>query len=111
MQLVPSLADSVYLYGKIKSQATFTAGGLAFDNCVECMYAVDMGVQVMTDEEGTIIGKFRTWDYGVVIYAPTIGPIYSHERRLEGFADLQDPTWRLRDNTAVFAGVKLRDGT
>ena len=50
MQLVPMLADDIWLFGEIWSRGTFTAGGIQYENCVECMYAVDMGVLEATDK-------------------------------------------------------------
>ena len=82
MQLVPVLADDIYLYGRIWSRGAFTAGGLQYENCVECLYAVDFGVREAADENGEVIGMFRDWAYGVIVYAPAVGPVYSRERLL-----------------------------
>jgi hypothetical protein len=78
LQLVPSLADDVFLHMRVlrKFNASTEAG--SFANAIECLYLIDYGVSegVLSDPGGF----FRVFDYGTVIYAPTAGPIGSYER-------------------------------
>ena len=54
---------------------------IAYSNCIECFYVLDEGVQ----REGTAYeteGYYRKYTYGVVVYAPELGPVYFHEMNM-----------------------------
>ena len=45
------------------------------NNVVECMYAIDLGVQTgPTDENGEVIGSYRTYYYGATLFVPEVAP-------------------------------------
>lgn len=82
-QLVPSLADDVYLHCKVLR--TFTAHTRlgSFEDSIECLYVIDYGIHAtMPGVVGEAAEYTRTFDYGSVIYSPGIGPVYSYERAL-----------------------------
>jgi hypothetical protein len=87
-QLLPSIADDLWLYGRIKR--VFNAGtdvGV-LRNSLECYYIIDYGISHFTTPSGGSLGYTRSIGYGVVVYAPTVGPVYCHER---GLADIGIP--------------------
>ena len=79
-QLVPSLADNVFLHCKILRTLTVNTPQGSYANSLECLYAIDYGCYIVTDEFGSELGYWRSFDYGSVIYSPGIGPVYSYER-------------------------------
>ena len=94
MQLVPMLADDVFLYGKIWSHGPETVSGQAYPEVVECFYAIDMGVQNVVDEFGNSEGYTRTYFYGVIDFVPGLGPVFAHERvnYVAGYLQDEGPT-------------------
>ncbi|MGD8628762.1 MAG: hypothetical protein PVH52_06740 [bacterium] len=80
-QLIPGLADNVFMHCKVLSMGNVRIGGLVYPNALECAYIVDYGV-TWTDLPPGHTGYYRVYDYGVVVYAPEVGPIYSYERAL-----------------------------
>jgi hypothetical protein len=82
-QLVPSLASDVWLRASVERKTTVVVpGGRTVSNALEVLYLVDYGVSSATDETGNVIGSFRAFDYGTVIYAPGVGPARVHERHM-----------------------------
>jgi hypothetical protein len=79
-QLVPALTDQVFLHCKVLGMKDADVGGLIYQNALECAYIIDYGV-TWTDIPGHT-GYYRVYDYGVAIYAPEVGPVYSYERAL-----------------------------
>lgn len=82
LQLVPELADDIWLYGQIWGVGDKTVDGVTWSNVLECMYAVDMGVQAATDDQGNLLGEYRSYLYFATLYAPGYGPIMSVERQV-----------------------------
>ena len=107
LQLIPNLASDIFLYGQIFKQGSFTTGGLEFYNCVECMYVIDMGFMDVTDVQGNLLGQVHTWCYGLIVYAPGVGPIFSIERLLHGV--LEDPG-HMTENIVELIGA-TREGS
>ncbi len=83
-QLVPSIADDVWLHGRVWSRGDLTVGGRLYRNAVEVMYVVDLGESDVVDENGDPIGVFRSYIYGTVHYVPGVGPVKGLERHVEG---------------------------
>jgi hypothetical protein len=80
--LAEGLADGIVLHNRVWRVRSFDVMGETVAGCLECFYVLDMGVQRSTDESGEINGYFRGYGYGVVIYAPEVGPVYCKEKRL-----------------------------
>jgi hypothetical protein len=80
-QLVPSLADDVFLHSRILRHADVQTEAGVFENCVECLYMIDYGVFEAVDGLGSPAGYYGYHDYGTITYAPTVGPIHSYEWR------------------------------
>jgi len=82
LQLVPSLANDVWLHGRIWSISDRTVGGRTYENVVECMYVIDLGETEISDENGTILGSSFPYYYGSSFFAPEVGPIAGVERHV-----------------------------
>jgi hypothetical protein len=80
-QLIPALTDDAFMHCKILSIANVDIGGEVYPNALECAYVVDYGPQWASMPKQPA-GFFRFYDYGVVIYVPEVGPVYSYERAL-----------------------------
>jgi len=88
IQLLPSISDDLFLYGSIWSIGDLVKDGISYRNVLECMYAIDLGMVNIVDEEGNLIGEFHSYMYGSIHYAPGFGPIKSLERRYLGPSSL-----------------------
>jgi hypothetical protein len=76
MQLVPEIADDIWLYGTVAElDATVATPVGVFDDAVKVDYLVDFGIQIVTDEGGEIIGEVESEISGHVHYAPQVGPV------------------------------------
>lgn len=82
-RLVPSLADDVWLHARVEgTRRVELRSGESVPNALEVTYLIDYGVATLTDSWGTVLGRYRIFDYGRVLYAPGIGPVHDVERRL-----------------------------
>ncbi len=104
LQLVPALADDIFLRARIADRRDVTVDAGTFRDCVECLYAVDYGVQELTDEEGTSLGYCRPLSIGTIVYAPGVGPVYSRERHLRPADSLLGAGYGRLDNEAWLIG-------
>ncbi len=80
MQLVPSLADDVFLHLRVDQMKSWTAPAGTIANSLECLYLIDYGLSQYMDESGHSLGCFRGLTYGRIVYAPNVGPVYDFER-------------------------------
>lgn len=81
-QLVPSLADDVFLYGKVHRKVTVENGAGRFEDALEVLYEIDYGAGVAVNNVGDILGYYRLFDIARITYAPDVGPVESTERTL-----------------------------
>jgi hypothetical protein len=81
-QLVPLLADDVFLYARMLPRTTVATPYGTFGKCVRVLYVIDYGVTAQTDFGGNVIGYLRHVDYGILAYAAGHGPVALHERQL-----------------------------
>ena len=59
-----------------------TINGHLVENVLECMYVIDMGEVTATDENGSVIGTYYPYYYGVTFFGPEAGPLAGIERRI-----------------------------
>jgi len=52
-----------------------------FSGVLAVIYAIDYGIYTEVNETGETPRYARTFDYGVIYYAPAVGPIETRERR------------------------------
>jgi hypothetical protein len=105
-QLMPNFAEDLVLHCRVYRRLTVTTDAGTFLNALDCLYILDYGITTVTDVYGDPKGYIRTYDYGRVIYAPTVGPVYSYERwgvdpgnpPSEGFLDI---TVRLTGSSTI----------
>lgn len=81
-QLVPALADDVWLHGRVERELEFRVGGEVYPRAVQVLYRVDYGVQTVTDEGGNVLGGVRAYATGRIVYVPGVGPVSVIERGL-----------------------------
>jgi hypothetical protein len=79
LQLVPDLADDVYLDITVVGTGEFTVPAGTFQDCLHVAYVIDYGLSQCTDEFGYPVGTVRDKTTGYVRYAPGVGPIESYE--------------------------------
>ena len=107
-QLVPSLADDVWLHGHVQRQLDHRVGPNTYENCIELLYVVDFGIGTATDETGQTLGYWRSYGAGTMIYAPQVGPVALHER-LTLVADpiLQDSGTGVQERNVALVQAEL----
>jgi hypothetical protein len=82
LQLVPGVADDIWLYGQVRSVGDWTEGDRTWNNAVECFYLVDLGLQAQTTEGGDLLGVYQSYMIGVTVFVPGVGPVACHERHV-----------------------------
>ena len=102
-QLVPDFSDDTFLHGRVHRQMSVETEVGTFEKALDCLYILDWGISTATDTQGEVVGYFRVFDYGRVIYAPTIGPVYSSERWTVEPGN--PPTPGLEDFTTILIGT------
>jgi len=91
LQLVPQIADDIWLHGWIVRQGEWTQEGETFTRALEVFTLIDFGVQTITGDDGMPAGEIRSLACFGTIYAPGVGPVYIKEWRvLPGDPVLQD---------------------
>ena len=76
---VPAMVES-HLYNRIWEIRPSTVLGKKYRNCLEVFYLFDMGIQTIRDENNEVEGYYNQYGYGVVVYAPEVGPVFFQER-------------------------------
>lgn len=75
-QLVPELADDIYLHGMLTSiSATVETVSGTYHDAVKMDYVIDLGISELTDESGTVLSMVHSEIRGHVFYVPEIGPV------------------------------------
>jgi hypothetical protein len=75
-QLVPELADDVFLYGTVEANdATVATQAATFEHALRMGYRIDFGWSTGISEGGTWLGRFRSETRGHVHYVPGVGPV------------------------------------
>ena len=81
-QLVPSLADNIYLHGRIVGKKSVVTPAGTYANAIECDYSVDYGIGAQADNKGNLVGYYRSVTYGTVAYVDSLGPVAETARHL-----------------------------
>jgi hypothetical protein len=79
IQLVPDLADDVWLYGTVARWENVAVPAGTYTRCLRVEYLIDFGESVCTDENGNELGGFRSETRGFIDYAPEVGPVNHYE--------------------------------
>ena len=80
LQLVPELADDVFLHGRVLGAVTVETEAGTYEDALEVVYQIDYGVSQAADIDGSVVGYVRIFDVARVIYAAGVGPVESEER-------------------------------
>lgn len=104
---VPFLGRDASLTTKVWRTRSYSALGITYPNCIECFYVLDFGV-VPYGTAYEIDGYFRPFAYGVIVYAPELGPVYCHERMMYGTSVWNDRTASLSDFVRDTAPARVR---
>jgi len=80
LQLIPDLADNVFLYGRVVGSRRVETSAGVFHRALDVTYIVDFGVSQATDVDGNVVGYSRFYLYGRTDYVVGVGPVYSRER-------------------------------
>ena len=75
-QLVPQLADDVFLHAVVRAEVNIETPVGTFTNAFDAVYMVDYGISITPD----FLGFYREISFGNIVYAPTVGPVKSYER-------------------------------
>jgi hypothetical protein len=79
LQLLPDVADSLFLNGTVLGAADVSTPAGSFAGALCVRYDVDYGWNDLTDSLGQIIGQARSLTRGEIFYAPGIGPVLARE--------------------------------
>lgn len=71
------------LTSRVWRTRSYSALGKTYSNCIECFYVLDYGVYPVGTAYETV-GYCRPFAFGVIIFAPELGPVYCHERIFYG---------------------------
>ena len=75
-QLVPELADDIFLHGEVTAiNTTVVTENGTYTNAVKVTYLVDMGVFTMSDENGNLLVTGHAELRGHVHFVPDVGPV------------------------------------
>jgi hypothetical protein len=80
LQLVPDLADDVFLHARVLGWKTMETEAGTFHHALDVAYLVDFGVREITDFEGNTQGYVRDALFGTVDYVVGVGPVRCYER-------------------------------
>ncbi len=107
LQLVPEIVDDIWLHGLVVRQLNWIQGDITYKRAVEVFTLIDMGLTDMVDDTGEIIGTHHPFACYVTIFAPGVGPVYTHEWRALNISTAYDPVGipTLVDIEAVLTGT------
>jgi hypothetical protein len=92
LQLVPSIADEVFLHARVLGSRTVTVPSGTYQQVLDVLYAVDYGVTQVVDDTQQNLGYIRVYSYGSIAYAADVGPVESVERHDYPEGPLPDPS-------------------
>ena len=75
-QLIPELADDIFLHGTVVAiDATVVTEHATYSNAVKVEYVIDFGVSTRTDESGNVLATHHSERNGHVHFVPGVGPV------------------------------------
>jgi hypothetical protein len=75
LQLVPDLADDVFLFGTIGTVEEVAVPAGVFGNAQRVEYRIDFGVSTCIDDMGNTVGEFRSETSGSIHFVRAVGPV------------------------------------
>ncbi len=104
-RLLPGLADDVVMRARAWQTVNVDVAGFRREDALDVHYLMDYGVTAVTDENGSVFGYTRRFDYGRVVWAPGVGPVYVYER--DGLTAADPPTSAVSEATLLLENVSL----
>lgn len=80
LQLVPALADNVFLHAEIREVRDLSTPYGEFENALSVNYMIEHGQEYLLGPDDTRIGPFQSWTFGRMEFVPEVGPVYCLER-------------------------------
>lgn len=75
---IPAIVPT-QLNGRVWRLVECSSLGTTYTKCIECFYVIDEGVQPVRNANNEIQGYYRHYSYGLIVYAPHLGPVSAHE--------------------------------
>jgi hypothetical protein len=79
LQLVPDLADSVWLDAVVRGPADISTPAGDFPGSLRVGYVIDYGWTDAVNDSGVVLGRYRSRTHGEVFWAPGVGPVLGRE--------------------------------
>jgi hypothetical protein len=79
LQLVPDLADSVFLHAHIVGPADVSTPASSFSAALRVRYDIDYGWEDVVDSLGNPLGRARALTHGEMFWVPQVGPVLARE--------------------------------
>jgi len=79
LQLVPDLADDIFLRGTVAANEPIVVPAGSFDSSIRVDYVIDYGEVDCVDDIGNPTGTFHSNTQGHIHFVPDIGPVESSE--------------------------------
>jgi hypothetical protein len=79
IQLIPDLADSVFLDGRVIGHADISTPAGSFTGTARVHYDIDYGWTDVLDPLGQPIGRYRARTHGEMFWAGGVGPVLARE--------------------------------
>lgn len=107
IQLIPDIADDVWLYGTLAAWEDVQVPAGLFPGCLRVDYRIDYGVGICTDETGQELGGFTSETRGFIHYGPGVGPVDQNEE----FIPFMEILWGECPGWEGYVGVAVSSGT
>ena len=82
LQLIPSLANDVYLQARVHAKRFIDSQMGAPFHALEVIYMIDFGILELLNPDASLIGYSRAFSIGNIVYIADVGPVWSEERNL-----------------------------
>jgi hypothetical protein len=82
LQLVPALADDVFLYGEIREVHDLSTPYGDFENALSVNYVIDKGEVEVLGTGGEPTSTYHPYTFGRMEFVPEVGPVYTFERSI-----------------------------
>lgn len=82
--LSETIGEGFLLKTRIWRIGPFDLQEITYPKAIECFYVLDLGYQSGTDENGDPTGIFRSYAYGLIVYAPEVGLVFCKEKYFAG---------------------------
>lgn len=82
LQLIPALANDVFLHGEIQQVHDLSTPYGDFENALSVNYMIDQGEVEILGTGGESVEVFHPYTFGRMEFVPGVGPVYTFERSI-----------------------------